>query len=121
MFSKCHQQSESALNIPDARHNIKIDRAHRIGLFDITKKRPIVVKFSFSQDKTLIKKCAYSELKDTKYRVSDQYPKAIQDRRKILIPHLIKAREDNKRAVLSYDKLYIDGCLFLGETNRNGS
>ena len=112
---------ESTLNIPDARHNIKIDRAHRIGLFDITKKRPILVKFNFSQDKTLIKKCAYSELKDTQYRVSDQYPNAIQDRRKALIPHLIKARGDNKKAVLSYDKLYIDGILFTGETNRDGT
>ena len=80
------------------------------------KKRPIVAKFNFFQDKTSIKQCAYTELKNSPYRVSDQYPKAIQDRRRALIPHLIKAKENNKKAVLSYDKLYIDGHLFRGET-----
>ena len=103
------------LNIPDARESIKIDRANRIGIYDNTKKRPILVKFNCFQDKTSIKQCAYTSLKNSHYRVSDQYPKAIQNRRRALIPHLINARDSNKRAVLSYDKLYIDGDLFTGE------
>ena len=103
--------------MPDARETIKIDRAHRIGIYDNTKKRPIVAKFNFFQDKATIKQSAYTALKNSPYRVSDQFPKAIQDRRRALIPHLIKARESNKKAVLSYDKLYIDGRLFRGESS----
>ena len=119
--SKILDFSESNLNIPDARQSIKIDRAHRIGPYDNSKKRPIVVKFNYFQDKAMVKKCAFSVLKDSQFRVSDQFPKAIQDRRKALIPHLIKAKENNKKAVLSYDKLYIDGRLFRGEATRDSS
>ncbi len=92
--------------------DIKIDRAHRIGNFQNGKKRPIVVKFNYHQDKMLVKKSAFDKLKDSNYRVSDQYPKEIQERRRKLIPVLIQAKNDNKRAVLSYDKLYIDGVLY---------
>ncbi|KAH3853724.1 hypothetical protein DPMN_096256 [Dreissena polymorpha] len=40
--------------------------------------------------------------------VSDQFSKAIQDRRKKLIPYLVQARQQGKDASLSYDVLYID-------------
>ncbi|KAH3892742.1 hypothetical protein DPMN_016870 [Dreissena polymorpha] len=45
-------------------------------------------------------------------RVSDQFPRAIQERRKILIPYLVKARSDGKRASLVHDKLHIDDATF---------
>ena len=39
----------------------------------------------------------------TQIRVSEQYPKVIQDKRKQLIPYLVKAKRDGKMAHLSYD------------------
>ncbi len=51
--------------------------------------------------------------------VSDQFPKSVQDRRKILLPVMIKAKHDGKNAFLSYDKLYIDGKMFSADTVAN--
>ena len=105
---------ETTLNLPNVRDTLKIDRAHRIGPYNKDKTRPIVAKFNFFQDKVVIKRRAFDVLdrSTSKYRISDQFPKAIQDRRKTLIPALIKAKSENKKAVLSYDKLYIDNKLY---------
>ena len=51
-----------------------------------------------------------------KVRVSDQLPKEVQDRRKQLIPVMIKARNSGQTANLSFDKLYINGKLYTAET-----
>lgn len=105
---------ETKLNITDAR-DVKIDRAHRIGPFRANKTRPVVVKFNFFQDKLRVKQAANDKLKNTDYRVSEQYPKTIQDRRKTLYPAFAQARRDGKRAYLSYDKLYIDGTMYTAD------
>lgn len=105
------------LKILDAVTSIKIERAHRVGKYDNSKTRPIVVKFSHYPDKLKIKQRVFRDLPpESSYRVSDQFPKAIQDRRKLLIPTLIKAREDNKTASLSYDKLIINGKSYTVDT-----
>ena len=102
---------ENVIAIDGAGDRIKIDRAHRIGKYDTGKKRPIVVKFNFHQDKIEIKNKAREKLTNTQFRVSEQYPREIQERRKKLIPELIKAKQEGKHAVLAYDKLYINGRL----------
>ena len=109
---KIHDFCEKELGIPTAKGQIKIDRAHRIGKFMHGKKRPVVVKFNYFQDKMSVKKQAQEKLRDTPFRVSEQFPKTIQERRRSLIPHLIKAKQDGQRAVLNYDKLYVNGQLF---------
>lgn len=103
------------LEMPDAPTTIKIDRAHRIGRFNPTKKRPIVAKFNFHQDKIVVKQKANTMLRHSDFSVADQYPKPIQERRRKLIPLLIKAKNEGKRAVLSYDKLYIDNVLMTAD------
>ena len=105
------------LDMPDAPTTIKVDRAHRIGRFNPAKKRPIVVKFNYHQDKIVVKQKANSALRHSDFAVADQYPKPIQDRRRNLIPLLIKAKNEGKRAVLSYDKLYIDNVLVTSDAN----
>ena len=57
------------------------------GLFEHDK-RPIVAKFNYYQDKLVVKKRAFDTLdrSTSKFGVSDQFPKVIQDRRKSLIP-----------------------------------
>ena len=109
---------ENVLNLPNVRETLKIDRAHRIGLFKHDKQRPIVAKFNFYQDKLVVKRSAFETLdrSTSKFRVSDQFPKVIQDRRKSLIPALIRAKNENKKAVLSYDKLYINNKLYKPES-----
>lgn len=88
---------------------IRIDRAHRLGKFNAEKTRPIVVKLNFYPDKVKIKQKASAMLRESNQRVSDQFPREIQERRRILYPELKKALDQGKRAYLSYDKLYVDG------------
>lgn len=115
-----HKYCEKELNIPDASSAIKIERAHRIGRYDSSKPRPIVVKFNHYPDKLLVKqKCSdlqrNSETR-SQIRVSEQFPKLIQDKRRQLIPVLIKAKQDGKTAYLSYDKLFINNKMFTVDT-----
>ncbi|XP_060585205.1 uncharacterized protein LOC132741129 [Ruditapes philippinarum] len=131
----------NSLKIPEAHVAIKIERAHRLGYkYEIGKSRPIVVKFNHYPDKLLVKQLSHEfnqsfgkgksdenstgennstnnsyHVQRPKIRVSEQYPKIIQDRRKMLIPTLIKAKEDGKKAYLSYDKLYINNKMFTTE------
>jgi hypothetical protein len=90
-------------------HSIKIDRIHRLGKFIAGKNRPIVAKFHDPPVKLTVKDKAFEKLHHTDYRVSDQFPKAIQERRRRLIPELQKKRQEGYDAVLSYDKLVIRG------------
>ena len=102
---------ENTLGIENASVNIKLDRAHRIGRYDPGKKRPIVAKFNYHQDKISVKFRAKDKLAHSDYGVGDQFPKAIQDRRRELIPLLVQAKKEGKRAVLALDKLYVNNVL----------
>ena len=57
------------------------------------------------------------ELKGTRYGVSEQFPKEINDRRKLLWPYFQEARRQNKKAYFKRDKLYIDGNEFIHRPN----
>ncbi|KAH3852209.1 hypothetical protein DPMN_094710 [Dreissena polymorpha] len=102
---------ENDLTIVNAKVDIKIDRANRGGI-EQGKIRPVVVKFNFYGDKCKIKDSARSQLRDSSVSVSDQFPKATQDRRKKLIPYLLQAQQQGKDASLSYDVLYSDKVRF---------
>ena len=104
------------LQMTDAPNTIKLDRAHRIGRYNPAKKRPIVAKFNFHQDKLSVKRKATELLKHSDFGVGDQFPKPIQDRRRKLIPIMIKAKNDGKRAVLAYDKLYVNNVLITADS-----
>ena len=103
------------LQIPDAPQIIKLDRAYRIGRYNPTKKRHIEAKFNFHQDKLSVKRKVNELLKHSDFGVGDQFPKAIQDRRRKLIPLMIKAKNEGKRAVLAYDKLYVNNVLMTAD------
>lgn len=100
--------------------NIEFHRVHRMGRkFQTGRPRPIVAKFVNFKDREMIRKSAPEKLKalnNHKYGVNEQFPKEINDRRKALYPHLKSAKRNNKRANLVYDKLYIDGRLFIPDT-----
>ena len=117
-IQKVHQFFDSVLHIEKA-SEIKLDRAHRLGNYKSDKTRPIVVKFNFYQDKLRVKQGAYSKLQNTSYRISDQYPREIQERRKQLYPILNQAKAAGKRAILRNDKLFIDGRLYRADDPRS--
>lgn len=105
---------QSALKLPlDSVNNIGFHRVHRLGAKVNTtgKPRAIIAKFEHFKQKELVKSKA-KELKGTSFSIYDQYPKEIQERRRILLPIMKSYREKGKRAILSVDKLYVDGVLY---------
>jgi len=90
---------------------VTIDRAHRIGSKQVNKVRPIVVKFNQFQHRETVRKSSI-KLKNSNIYVREQYPKAIQDSRKLLWPIYKKAKDEKKKAYFVKDKLYIEGKLY---------
>ena len=105
---------EESMEVQNAQSEIKLHRAHRIGKFDRTKTRPIVAKFTYYPDREKVREAA-PKLRGSKYGVSQQFPKEIQDKRRALVPIMKQAREEGKEAYISVDKLYINGQLYRGQ------
>lgn len=102
---------KTQLKLPlDTVNAITFHRVHRI-VQQTKGPRPIVAKFEHYKDKELVKGRG-KELKGTTFGLNDQFPKEIQERRKLLYPILKDSRKNNKRAYLIVDKLYIDGQLY---------
>ena len=107
---------EKLLKINDPKTKIQIDRAHRIGSRKPDKIRPIVAKFTLTEHIDVIKSAASKvDLKASPYngafRVTDQLPQEVLERRKELIPKMISERNKGNRASLIRDKLYVNGKL----------
>ena len=92
----------------NVRRDIKIDRAHRLGAPKHGKVRPNVAKFNFFQDKELIKRKASKKLQNSRFSVGDQFPKEVQQRRRLLVPVMKQAQKNGHLAILAFDKLYVD-------------
>lgn len=114
-MEKLYDFCELELGMADVRRDVKIDRAHRIGPPKPGKVRPIVAKFNFYQDKEQVKRKAAEKLQNSKFSVGDQFPKEIQQRRRVLVPVMKKAQKNGHSAVLAYDKLYVDGKIYNAE------
>ncbi|KAK3103102.1 hypothetical protein FSP39_016437 [Pinctada imbricata] len=95
----------------------KFDRVHRLGRHTPGKHRQIIAKFSSFKDKEAVRKAA-PRLKGKPYGLNEQFPKEIVERRKTLIPHLKAAKQQNKKAVLKVDKLFIDNRPFRPDASR---
>ena len=89
---------------------IKLDRAHRVGPKRRGKNRPIVAKFNHYQDREKVRS-AWPKLKETDYGISEQFPKEIQDRRKILLQIKKEETAKGRQCSMSVDKLFVDGRL----------
>lgn len=109
---------ENQMHIDNAKTEIKLHRAHRIGTYDGTKTRPIVAKFAYYPDRERVRK-AGKELKGSMYGVSEQFPPEIMETRRQLIPELKKARKEGKEAYIKIDKLYINKRLYNPENSGN--
>jgi len=60
--------------------------------------KPIVCRFKNFKDREVVRKAA-QELKGTRYGVSEQFPKEINDRRKLLWPCFQEARRQNNKSL----------------------
>ncbi|MEW8546881.1 MAG: hypothetical protein AB2693_25480, partial [Candidatus Thiodiazotropha sp.] len=110
---KVYEFCEKVLNIPNSKSKIQIDRAHRIGARSPGKIRPIVAKFVLSEHKALVKSALSKvNLKDPPYngqfKVNDQFPPEVIERRRELIPKLLSERRKGNKATLVRDKLYVN-------------
>ena len=74
----------------------------------------IIAKFVYHKDKEAVLQAARTRLPGKPFRVYQQYPQEISDRRKDLVPVMKDLR--NKRIVV--DKLYVDGQLYQPDRNR---
>ena len=114
---KIHEFCESVLKIKETAGCVRIDRAHRVGNNIPGKQRSIVVKFQDTASKMVVKNALQNiNLKNTPFSVFDQFPQIVQERRKELIPVMLEARRNNKKAVLVRDKLYINHKLYKPES-----
>ncbi|XP_053396035.1 uncharacterized protein LOC128556130 [Mercenaria mercenaria] len=102
---------ENDMKIENAKQEIKLHRAHRVGKYNNTKVRPIVAKFAYFPDRERVKMAAKA-LAGTPYGVGEQFPKEIVDTRKRLVPIMKKARDEGKDAFIKVDKLYINKQLY---------
>ena len=88
-----------------------ITRAHRLGRYDATKKRPVIVAFqSYTVTESIMKQG--HRLKDSVYSISRDYPLEITRARQTLWPDYkqIKAQDPNAKVAIIYPaKLLVNG------------
>jgi hypothetical protein len=104
---KVYDFCNKVLKMHEPEKCINIIVAHRIGRFVPGKIRPIVARLESDSKMTIKNVLKTIKLKGTDYNVSDQYPQEVKEKRKALIPELIKARAAGKTAFLRRDKLII--------------
>ena len=84
------------------------DRVHRMGPRSDGRCRKIVARFRDFKEREFVRK-QWKSLEGTHFQVHEQFPPEIVEKRRKLIPKLKAARQQNKRAWISYDTLYVDG------------
>lgn len=99
-------------------HHIEFGNVHRFGKRSNDRPRPIVARFLYHKDLRLVLDRA-KWLKNTPFGIHEQFPNAIEERRKKLYPIQKEARKQGKHVVLVRDKLFIDGMLYCQDENDN--
>nr|XP_006819733.1 PREDICTED: sporulation-specific protein 15-like [Saccoglossus kowalevskii] len=99
------------LNIAD---NIEFERVHRMTGSRV-KPQPIIAKFSHFKDRSNVLKNARinrSSL-DAGMRVGEDFSDLVREKRRKLWPSMQNALEEGKRATMRYDKLIIEGEVYI--------
>lgn len=92
--------------------NITFHRVHRIrSKNNNNRPRAIIAKFEHYKHKELVQRQG-KQLKGTNYGLNEQYPRDILERRKQLFPIRKQKINEGRKAVITVDKLYIDGQLY---------
>ena len=103
---------KTKMKMPEERvGQISFERVHRLAGRRNRGPRNVIAKFSRYKDHEDVRKNA-SNLRGTNFSVFQQYPQAIVEQRRRLVPVMNDARRRGKKAYISYNKLYIDGALY---------
>lgn len=88
----------------------QFQRVYRLGKrVQAGRHRPIIAKFVLFKEREKVRKAAPSKLVGKPFGINEQFPKEINDRRKLLYPHYKQAKRLGKKAVLIADKLFVNG------------
>ena len=101
---------------------IAFHRVHKFGKFERENDapRPIVAKFERFKDREFVRTTAPKTLKGKPFGVREQFPKVVEDQRKLLYPEMKRARANEQNKVrLVRDKLYINNLEFVPSKEAN--
>jgi hypothetical protein len=101
------------MKILDAKENIKLYRAYRLGVYRSTKVRLIVAKFAYFTDREKVRASAKT-FSDTHFGVAEQFPREIMETRQKLVPVMKRDGDEGKEAYIKVDELYINKQLYRG-------
>ena len=104
---------EKELNVENAQ-SIEFQRVHRVGKKDRNTRKPrtIIARCLRSKDRENLFSCQRNIDSQSNFGIGPDLPKQVIDMRKRLIPKMVQARKDGKRAAFSRTepyKLFIDG------------
>lgn len=107
---KLRQHLINALHVAkETAQSMRFERVHRSPGQPVPgKTRSIIAKFTYFKDREVVRK-QWKELEGTNFRVFEQFPPEVVDKRRKLLPKLKEAKRLGKRAYLAYDKLFVDG------------
>ena len=88
--------------------DIEFGNVHRFGKRRDGNPRPIVARFLFYKDLSMVKSKAY-RLKSKPYGINEQFPAVIEEKRKKLYPVAKRFRLAGHKTKLVRDKLFVDG------------
>ncbi|XP_070550705.1 uncharacterized protein PF3D7_1120000-like [Ptychodera flava] len=91
---------------------IEFERVHRLTNAR-TRPQPLVAKFSRFKQRDQVLQKSRTALKNSQFRVSEDFSPRVRDTRRKLGPFLKQAKDNGKRAFLNYDKLKIDGTVYV--------
>jgi hypothetical protein len=90
---------------------IDFANVHRFGKHKDGRHRPIVSRFLYNKDRTMIMERAYM-LKGKPHGIQEQLPNEMEEGRKELYPLMKQRRQEGIRVKLVRDKLIVDGRLY---------
>ena len=88
---------------------VKFERVHRSpSERKQGRNRSIIAKFTYFKDRETVQR-QWKELQGTPYKVFEQFPPQVVNKRKKLVAKMKEARKQGSRSWIVYDTLYVDG------------
>ncbi|VDI28479.1 Hypothetical predicted protein [Mytilus galloprovincialis] len=113
-----NMKMDIVMDFQRAHHDLEKKTQIKIDDRDTYMTRPIVCRFKNFKDRELVRSFARN-LKDTKFGVNEQFPKEVNDRRKLLWPYYKEAKKQGQKTHFKRDKLFINGKEIGPPTDRH--
>ncbi|KAK3102473.1 hypothetical protein FSP39_011605 [Pinctada imbricata] len=88
--------------------HVEFANVHRFGRYNRGRPRPIVARFIYQHDLNMVLESAYL-LRGTPYGIHQQFPAAVEERRRSLYPVMHHHRQQGANVKMVRDRLYING------------